>query len=139
MDSLSSQVPKPSMSATNSVPTLSSIDINTNSLSAVQKSADTFFRAAIPNIAKADQVQLFEGIQDGKDFKFNYVNKNAPVTITSAYAKQTTEGDNPQFQLVQALQTLSGPVTGGTMTTTSQGYGVNDLKEAAAKLGWDQA
>lgn len=127
------------MSATNSVPTLSSIDINTNSLTAVQKSADTFFRAAIPNIAKADQVQLFEGIQDGKDFKFNYVNKNAPVTITSAYAKQTVEGDNPQFQLVQALQTLSGPVTGGTMTTTSQGYGVTDLKEAAAKLGWDQA
>lgn len=127
------------MSATNSVPTLSSIDINANSLTAVQKSADTFFRAAIPNIAKADQVQLFEGIQDGKDFKFNYVNKNAPVTITSAYAKQTTEGDNPQFQLVQALQTLSGPVTGGTMTTTSQGYGVTDLKEAAAKLGWDQA
>ena len=139
MDSPSSQVPKPSMSATNSVPTLSSIDINANSLTAVQKSADTFFRAAIPNIAKADQVQLFEGIQDGKDFKFNYVNKNAPVTITSAYAKQTTEGDNPQFQLVQALQTLSGPVTGGTMTTTSQGYGVTDLKEAAAKLGWDQA
>jgi len=127
------------MSATNSVPTLSSIDINANSLTAVQKSADTFFRAAIPNIAKADQVQLFEGIQDGKDFKFNYVNKNAPVTITSAYGKQTTEGDNPQFQLVQALQTLSGPVTGGTMTTTSQGYGVTDLKEAAAKLGWDQA
>lgn len=97
-----------------------------------QKAADTFFRSKIPNLSGAT---LSGGEQDGKTFRFQYINQNIPVTLSQMSADRVDETNN-KFKLLEALQSVTGPVQGGRMTQVSKTYGIESFDKALENLGW---
>ena len=58
-------------------------DIDINNLSEDQRYADAFFRRRVPSLAGD---VLANGEQNGDYFRFQYVDGNAPLTITEVEA-----------------------------------------------------
>ena len=101
-------------------------------MSDTQKLADSFFRSKIPNISGA---QLVNGQQDGNNFKFQYLSQTTPVTITQVTADRVDEANN-KFKLIETTQSLTGPVTGGRMTSVRKTYAIESLDKALENLSW---
>lgn len=70
--------------------------INPSSLSEIQTAASNFFKANIPNLKGST---LVNGEQDGKTFRFQYLNNAAPITMTQTTADLVDEA-NKKFKLV---------------------------------------
>lgn len=111
---------------------LINIDFDIQNLSNNQKAADSFFRSTIPNLSGA---VLSGGKQDGKYYNFQYISQTVPLTITQVIANKV-DSDN-QFQLVEATQSINGPVQGGSLTSITKSYGIESLSKALENLDWD--
>jgi hypothetical protein len=102
-------------------------------LSTDQKAADSFFRSVIPNLAGT---VLSGGQQNGNFFNYQYIKQTTPLTITQVSANRYDQNQN-LFQLAQTIQTINGPVNGGTLTSVLQSYSVNSFTDALANLHWN--
>ena len=96
---------------------------------------DEFFRRRTPSL---NGDSLANGEQDGKYFRYQYVSNTAPFTITEAEADRVDDGEKgkPNFKLIQVIQSSSGRVSNGRMTSTSKTYEVKDWKDALKNLDW---
>lgn len=106
--------------------------INLTGLSDAQKAADAFFRSKIPNLAGAT---LSNGEQDGKSFRFQYLNQNTPITLTQTSADLVDESKK-LFKLIETTQSVTGPVQGGRMTQVTKSYAIESFDKALENLGW---
>lgn len=100
-----------------------------------QRAADDFFRRRAPALADDS---LAYGEQDGKYFRYQYVSQTAPLTITEAEADRVDDGEKGKinFKLIQLIQSSSGNVENGRMTSTSKTYEVKNWSEALKNLDW---
>lgn len=67
------------------------------------------------------------------------MDQNAPVTITQSSADRIEDGPNGKlnFKLIESIQTSSGTIPKGKMTTTKKAYSVADWNDAKKNLGWN--
>jgi hypothetical protein len=100
--------------------------INPSSLTDIQTAASNFFKANIPNLKAAS---LVNGEQDGKTFRFQYLNNDAPITVTQTTAELVDEA-NKKFKLIETTQSASGPTQTGRMTVVSKAYGIESFGKA---------
>ena len=65
--------------------------------------------------------------------------EDAPITITELEADRVADGENGKmnFKLIQVIQSSSGKVDGGQMTSTTKAYEVKSWKDALENLDWD--
>lgn len=106
--------------------------VDAQNLNTVQKAADTFFRNSVPNLNGA---QLASGETNGNRYTYQYFSQNAPVTITQVAADRDNEKN--AFKLIQTYQTVSGPVQGGRLTSTTDVFGIENEAKAFENLDWD--
>ena len=107
--------------------------INTSGLTDIQTAANNFFKASIPNLSGAT---LVNGEQDGKTFRYQYLNNAAPITLTQTTADLVDEA-NKKFKLIETTQSVSGPTQTGRMTVVSKTYGIESFNKALENLGWN--
>jgi hypothetical protein len=98
-----------------------------------QRAADTFFRSAIPNLAGS---VLAGGQVTGNLYNYQYIKQTTPLTITQVSANRYDTTNN-LFQLAQTIQTINGPVNGGTLTSVLKSYSVNSFSDALSSLSWN--
>lgn len=106
------------------------LDFDLQNLSADQKAADSFFRSVIPNLSGA---AIAGGQQNGNYYNYQYIKQTTPLTLTQVSANKV---DNT-FQLVETIQTVNGPVQGGSLTSVSKSYAIDNLAKALENLDWD--
>lgn len=107
--------------------------VDVQNLNDVQRAADSFFRSQVPNLNGA---ALVSGETNGDRFTYQYLNQNAPVTITQVAGDRVDEDSNT-FRLVQTYQSLSGPVEGGRLTKVTDVFGIESFEKALENLDWD--
>lgn len=107
--------------------------VDIQNLNDAQKAADAFFRSKIPNLSSA---ALAAGEQNGKYFKYQYLSQNAPITMTQVAADRVDETNN-KFKLIDTIQSVSGPVQGGRLTSVAKSYAIESFEKALENLDWD--
>ena len=78
---------------------------------------------------------LASGETNGNRYTFQYINQNAPLTLTQVAADR--DDDKNAFKLIQTYQTVSGLVQGGRLTSTTDVFGIENEAKAFENLDWD--
>lgn len=108
-------------------------DIDVNTLSNDQKGADTYFRQTIPNLGNSKLVKYY---QDDNYFKYQYMGQTSPITMTQVSADRVSS-DPLKFKLLETIQSFSGPLQNGRMTSSVKTYGIESFSDAKSNLDWD--
>lgn len=110
-----------------------SLEIDITKLTPVQKEVDQFVRSRIPNLKDA---VLSKATVDNDDYRYQYLDQNAPLRITMANVKRTEKDNKSQFNLNEATQLVTVPTNDGRITKTKKSYGISSFDDAVKNLNW---